>query len=188
VEGWLVFKIDLFSSKKALEGFILFQFAVVMISILLFYKMAYTMTHVIEQNIILNIVYGIIGFTLVYFLHEIIHNVMFRLLSKGNKPTYRFRLGMITTHMPNVYFKKWQYITIMLAPLVIITSALFLLFSYYAYSSIIFIACFHIGYCVMDMYFLTGVLNKNVQLIEDTDEGIVYYTQSPTHGFQTEIE
>ncbi|MDO5661006.1 MAG: DUF3267 domain-containing protein, partial [Staphylococcus xylosus] len=117
-----MFKIDLFSSKKALEGFILFQFTIVMISILVSYKIAYSMTHIIEQNIVLNLLLGIIGFAVVYFLHEFIHNIMFRMFSKGNKPTYRIRLGLMTTHMPNVYFKKWQYISIMLAPFVIITT------------------------------------------------------------------
>ncbi|WP_283780497.1 hypothetical protein [Staphylococcus edaphicus] len=42
----------------------------------------------------------------------------------------------------------------------------------------------------MDMYFLTGVFNKHVQLIEDTDEGIKYYTKAPApvHEFQAEIK
>ncbi|RIL30794.1 DUF3267 domain-containing protein, partial [Staphylococcus equorum] len=47
-----MFKIDLFSSKKMLEGFILFQFTIVMVSILLSYKFAFSFTHIIEQNII----------------------------------------------------------------------------------------------------------------------------------------
>lgn len=185
-----MFKIDLFSNKKAVEGFILFQLTIVMISILISYKMAYSMTHIIEQNIIFNIIFGIVGFAAVYFLHEFIHNIMFRVMSKGNKPTYRIKSGLITTHMPNVYFKKWQYMTIMLAPLVIITSVLLVIFSYFAYSSIIFIACFHIGYCVMDMYFVTGLLNKHVQLIEDTEEGIKFYTQAhaPAQEFRTELK
>ncbi|MEB6062009.1 DUF3267 domain-containing protein [Staphylococcus pseudoxylosus] len=183
-----MFKIDLFSSKKALEGFILFQFTIVMISILLSYKLAYSMTHIIEQNIVLNLLLGIIGFAVVYFLHEFIHNIMFRMFAKGNKPTYRIRLGLMTTHMPNVYFKKWQYISIMLAPLVIITSALFVLFSFFAYSSLIFIACFHIGYCVLDLYFLSGAFNKNVQLIEDTEDGIIFYTKASLQDLQTEAK
>lgn len=183
-----MFKIDLFSSKKMLEGFILFQFTIVMVSILLSYKFAYSFTHIIEQNIILNLVYGILGFAVVYFLHEFIHNIMFRFLSKGNKPTFRIRQGLITTHMPNVYFKKWQYITIMLAPLVVITTVLIILFSFFAYSSMIFIASLHIGYCVMDMYFLTGALNNKVQYIEDTEEGIIFYSDSPVPQIQTQKE
>ncbi|WP_430625520.1 hypothetical protein [Staphylococcus edaphicus] len=60
-------------------------------------------------------------------------------MAKGNKPEYRIKRGLITTHMPNVYFKKWQYITIMLAPLVMhhkcIINCIFIfcLFIYYFY-------------------------------------------------------
>jgi len=187
MEGLLMFKIELLSSKKALEGFMLFQFTIVMISILLFYKLAYTFTHIIEQNILFNVLYGVAGFAIVYVLHEFIHNIMFRLLSKGNKPTYRIRSGMFTTHMPNVYFKKWQYITIMLAPLVIVTTILLILFSLFTLSSIIFIASFHIGYCLLDMYFLSGIFNGKVKYIEDTEEGIIFYLQSPAQ-FPAEVE
>lgn len=171
-----------------LEGFILFQFTIVMVSILLSYKMAYSFTHVIEQNIILNLIYGILGFAVVYFLHEFIHNIMFRVLSKGNKPTFRIRQGLLTTHMPNVFFKKWQYMAIMLAPLIIITAILILLFSLFAYSSMIFIASLHIGYCVMDLYFLTGALNNKVRYIEDTEQGIIFYSEEPIHQIQTEVK
>ena len=42
----------------------------------------------------------------------------------------------------------------------------------------------------MDMYFLTGLLNKHVQLIEDTEEGIKFYTQAPAPAqeFRTELK
>ncbi|ATH59715.1 MULTISPECIES: DUF3267 domain-containing protein [Staphylococcus] len=183
-----MFKIDLFSNKKLLEGFLLFQFTVVMISILLSYKFAYLFASVIEQNILFNLIYGILGFTVIYLLHELVHNLMFRLLSKGQKPTYRIKYGLIKSHMPQVYFKKWQYSMIMLAPLLIITLILFTLFSVATYSSIIFIASFHIGYCVRDIYLLSGVLNANVQYIEDTEDGIIYFTQNPSNQLQTDTK
>ncbi|MCG7339874.1 DUF3267 domain-containing protein [Staphylococcus sp. ACRSN] len=182
-----MFKIDLLSNKKAMERFMLFQFTVVMITILLSYKMAFSLTHIIEQNIVYNMIYGILGFTVIYFLHELIHIVSFRIFSKGDKPTCQFKLGLLSTHMPNVYFKRWQYITIMLAPLVVITTLLFLLFSVYAYSSILFIISFHVGYCVLDMYFVTGALNSKVKLIEDTEDGILFYTEDNA-TYRTEVE
>lgn len=174
-----MFKVNLLSNKKAFERFVLLQFTIVMMCILIFYKVAYTYIHIIEQNILLNVVYGIVGFSILYFIHEFIHNMMFRLLSKGQKPAYQLQYGLLTTHMPNVYFKKWQYLTIMLAPLVIITLILFIVFSNFAFSSIIFMMSFHVGYCVFDLYFLKGVFNSEVKYIEDTTEGIVYYTQAP---------
>ena len=89
--------------------------------------------------------------------------------------------------MPKVYFKRWQYIIIMLAPLVVITALLFIVFSFYAYSSILFIASIHVGYCVLDIYFVTGALNSKVKLIEDTEEGILFYTEDKT-TYRTEVE
>ncbi|RIP33103.1 DUF3267 domain-containing protein [Staphylococcus gallinarum] len=182
-----MFKIDLLSNKKALERFILFQLTVVMISILFSYKLAYSLTHIIEQNIVFNMIYGILGFTVIYFLHELIHIAFFKLFSKGEKPTYKLKLGLLSTHMPNVHFKRWQYIIIMLAPLVVITLLLFTVFSFYAYSSILFIASIHVGYCVLDMYFVTGALNSKVKLIEDTEEGILFYTEDNA-TYRTEVE
>lgn len=182
-----MFKIDLLANKKALERFILFQLTVVMISILFCYKLAYSLTHIIEQNIVFNMIFGILGFTVIYFLHELIHIVCFKLFSKGEKPTYKFKLGLLSTHMPKVYFKRWQYIIIMLAPLVVITALLCIVFSFYAYSSILFIASIHVGYCVLDIYFVTGALNSKVKLIEDTEEGILFYTEDKT-TYRTELE
>ena len=181
-----MFKIELFSNKKLLEGFLLFQLTIVMISILLSYKFAYLFASVIEQNILFNLLYGILGFTIVYFLHELIHNLMFRILSKGRKPIYRVKYGLIKSHMPQVYFKKWQYSLIMLAPLIIISPILFIIFFIMPYSSIIFITSFHIGYCIVDLYLLSGVLNKKVEVIEDTEDGIKYYTKNPSIELQTE--
>src|SRR5699024_6335675 len=123
---------------------------------------------------------------IVYFLHELIHNLMFRILSKGRKPIYRVKYGLIKSHMPQVYFKKWQYSLIMLAPLIIISPILFIIFFIMPYSSIIFITSFYIGYCIVDLYLLSGVLNKKVEVIEDTEDGIKYYTKNPSIELQTE--
>ncbi|PTF35500.1 permease, partial [Staphylococcus cohnii] len=99
---------------------------------------------------------------------------------------YRVKYGLIKSHMPQVYFKKWQYSLIMLAPLIIISPILFIIFFITPYSSIIFITSFHIGYCVVDLYLLSGVLNEKVEVIEDTEDGIKYYTKNPSIELQTE--
>lgn len=183
-----MFKVSLFSNKKALERFALFQLAVIMITILCSYKIAYAYTHIIEQNLILNILFGVIGFVVVAVIHEFIHNLLFRGFSKGNNPIHRFHFGIISTHMPNVYFKKWQYAIIMLTPLVVITTVLSILFLFFSYSSLIFIGSFHIGYCLLDLYFVMGVLNNKVKYIEDTEEGLIYYTESPLQEVQSETK
>src|SRR5699024_12060191 len=136
-----------------------------MIIILLSYKFAYLFASVIEQNILFNLLYCFLGFTIVYFLHELIHNLMFRILSKGRKPIYRVKYGLIKSHMPQVYFKKWQYSLIMLAPLIIISSILFIIFFIMPYSSIIFITSFHIGYCVVKSEEHTSELQSRFELV-----------------------
>ena len=100
-----MFKIELFSNKKLLEGFLLFQLTIVMISILLSYKFAYLFASVIEQNILFNLIYGILGFTIVYFIHELIHNLMFRILSKGQNQF--IELNMVgRSHIHKFIFKN----------------------------------------------------------------------------------
>ncbi|RIO75856.1 DUF3267 domain-containing protein, partial [Staphylococcus gallinarum] len=44
-----------------------------------------------------------------------------------------------------------------------------------------------VGYCVLDIYFVTGALNSKVKLIEDTEEGILFYTKDKT-TYRTEVE
>lgn len=38
----------------------------------------------------------------------------------------------------------------------------------------------------MDLYLLSGVLNDKVEVIEDTEDGIKYYTKSPSNELQAE--
>src|SRR5699024_12749197 len=101
-----------------------------MISILLSYKFAYLFASVIEQNILFNLLYGNLGFTIVYFLHALIHNLIFGILSKGRKPIYRVKYGFIKSHMQPVDFKKCKYSLIMLAHLLTISPIFFTIFSY----------------------------------------------------------
>lgn len=175
-----MFKISLFDNKKMMERFVILQIAIVMMTILISYKIAYLYTDIIEQDILFNVIYGILGLVGVVIIHELIHNILFRVFAKNAaKPSYRYHYGLISTHMPETYYKKWQYILVMLAPLVVLTSLLIVAFTFLSYSSIIFISSFHIGYCLFDLYFTIGLLNNNVKYVENTEQGIYYYTQSP---------
>lgn len=175
-----MFKLSLFDNKKKMERFVIFQVAVIMMTILFSYKIAYYYTHIIEQNILFNIIYGILGLVGIVIIHEVIHNILFRAFAKNTaKPSYRYHYGLISTHMPETYYKKWQYILIMLAPLFVLTLLLTFAFMYFSYSSIIFISSFHIGYCLFDLYYTIILFNSSVKFVEQTEQGIVYYTQSP---------
>ena len=58
----------------------------------------------------------------------------------------------------------------MIAPLIIITAVLLIIFNFYAYSSIIFISSIHIGYCLIDLYLVgtAWVIASNIFKIQMT--------------------
>ncbi len=67
----------------------------------------------------------------------------------------------------------------MLAPAIMITAALMVLFSFYSYSSIIFILSIHIGYCLLDLYLVGIVLINKFKYVQATDEGLYMYHYQP---------
>lgn len=169
-------KVNLFDAKKSLERTLLLQAIIVMISILIAYKGAYLITHVIEQNLFINIIDGLLGLILVVGIHELLHFVLFKIFARDAKPQFIKRLCLITTQAPHVRFTKWQYILVMLTPLVLLTVLLFILFIFFPYSAIIFTASFHVGYSLLDVYFVAGAFNTKVKYIENVEESMIFYT------------
>ncbi|MCE5090959.1 DUF3267 domain-containing protein [Staphylococcus devriesei] len=174
-------KIDLLSNKLNLPKFIATQIVVILFVILITYKWAFTFTEVSEQTFIANVMYGILGFILTLGLHELIHRLMFYAFSHGEHPRITYQQGVLLTHSSNKYFNKWQYCTIMLAPMVFITASLMVVFSYYSYSSIIFISSIHIGYCLIDVYLVGITLINKFNYIHPSEEGLYMYYHKPLH-------
>ena len=170
-------KLNFFNNKKSIERFILLQVIVVMMSILICYKGAHLFTHVHEENFILNILYGLLGAARMVVVHEAMHFVLYKAFAKKWKPQIRQRFGIITIYVTDKLFKKWEYITIMIAPLVVITLGLFVVFVFFSYSALIFIASIHVGYCLVDMYFIASAWNKHVKYVEDSSDGVIFYTK-----------
>lgn len=77
-------------------------------------------------------------------------------------------------------FNRWQFSTIMLAPLVLISSLLLVLIKTYAYSSLIFMFSIHIGYCVLDVLLVSLALASNFKYIQKYDEGLYLYQHKPS--------
>lgn len=172
-------KIDLNHNRLNLSKFIAIQIVVILFAILLTYKWAFSFTKVIEQSFITNIVFGILGFGIVLAIHELIHRFSFYVFSKGEKPHFKHKKGILLIHISKKYFNKWQFCTIMLAPAIMITAALMVLFSFYSYSSIIFVLSIHIGYCLLDLYLVGTVLINKFKYVQTTDEGLFMYHYQP---------
>lgn len=178
-------KIDLLSNKLNLPKFIATQFVVILFVILIMYKWAFMFTEVREQTFIANGLYGVLGFILALGLHELIHRLMFYIFSHGEHPRVKSQKGILLVHSSNKYFNKWQYCTIMLAPMILITASLMVVFSYYSYSSILFILSIHIGYCLIDVYLVGVTLINKFKYIHPSEEGLYMYYHKPlqTHNY-----
>lgn len=80
---------------------------------------------------------------IVFIIHEVIHVALFHLFGKG-KARIKIRreksLGAVVMHQVNedVYYKRWQMLTILLTPLVSLTILLLLLSFFFPFSYLIF--------------------------------------------------
>lgn len=175
-------KIDLSENKFQLQRFILLQIVIGLFVILFTYKWAYKVTHVIEQNIVMNLIYGFIGFIVLLIIHELIHRVLFIFFSKGENPTIQYKKRSIIVQFSNTCFNKWQFATIMLAPLVILSIVLLSLIHMYSYSSLIFMFSIHTSYCMIDVFLVALSINSKFKYVQKYDEGLYLYHHKPTQA------
>ena len=175
-------KIDLSENKFQLQRFILLQIVFGLFVVLFTYKWAYKVTHLIEQNIVMNLFYGFIGFIILLIVHELIHRLLFILFSKGQKPSIKYNKRSIIMQFSNTCFNRWQFVTIMLAPLVIISLTLLLLIQMYSYSSLIFMFSIHMSYCIVDVFLVALALTSKFKYIQKYDEGLYLYQNKPTQA------
>ncbi|PCX03700.1 DUF3267 domain-containing protein [Listeria monocytogenes] len=175
-------KIDLSQNKFQLQRFILLQIVFGLFVILFTYKWAYKVTHVIEQNLVMNLIYGFIGFIILWIVHELIHRILFIVFSKGEKPLIKYNKRSIIMLFSNTCFNRCQFVTIMLAPLVIISLTLLLLIQMYSYSSLIFMFSIHMSYCIVDVFLVALALTSKFKYIQKYDEGLYLYQNKPTQA------
>lgn len=180
-------KIDFSPSRINLPKFITTQLVVVLFMILFTYKWAFMFTTIHEQTFLANLLYGFLGFVVILGLHELIHRLSFFIFSKGEQPKLKYKKGFLLVHISKKCFNKWQFCTIMLAQMVIITGLLMLIFSYYTYSSIIIMLSIHFGYCLIDLYLVGITFTNKFEYIHPSDEGLIMYYQRPIQ-FNNEFE
>ena len=98
--------------------------------------------------------------------------------SRGEQPHFKYKKVFFSTYFQK-YFNKWQFCTIMLAPMFILTGLLMFIFSIYAYSSIIIMLSIHIGYCLIDLYLVGITFTNKFEYVHPSDEGLIMYHQRP---------
>lgn len=172
-------KIDFSPNRINLPKFMVTQLVVILFMIVFTYKWAFMFTTIHEQTFLANLLYGILGFIVILGLHELIHRISFFICSKGEQPHFKYKKGFLLVHISKKYFNKWQYCTIMLAPMFILTGVLMFIFSIYAYSSIIIMLSIHIGYCLIDLYLVGITFTNKFEYIHPSDEGLIMYHQRP---------
>ena len=172
-------KIDLTNGILKPYRFVCLQLVVIMFMILLTYKWAFTFTQVIEQSILINVTFGIIGFLVMLIVHKLIHKLRYFILSKGDRIHFDYKKGLLVSQTSDKYLNIYQFTITMIAPLIIITAVLLIIFNFYAYSSIIFISSIHIGYCLIDLYLVGTAWSNRFKYIQNTNDGLYMYYNRP---------
>lgn len=171
-------KIDFSPNRINLPKFMATQLVVILFMIVFTYKWAFMFTTIHEQTFLANLLYGILGFIVILGLHELIHRISFFIFQEGNSLILNIKRFSLV-HISKKYFNKWQFCTIMLAPMFILTGVLMFIFSIYAYSSIIIMLSIHIGYCLIDLYLVGITFTNKFEYIHPSDEGLIMYHQRP---------
>jgi len=124
------------------------------------------------------LILGLGLFFVLIIIHELIHALFFKMFQPTKKVKFGFKNGMAYATSPHSYYKKYQFIIICLAPFVLLTSGLVVLYlmNLLSASLFIFLASMHASGCVGDFYFTYLILRapKN-SWIEDTEQGINFY-------------
>ncbi|PTH07785.1 permease, partial [Staphylococcus capitis] len=107
---------------------------------------------------------------------------LFILFSKGEKPSIKYNKRSIIMQFSITCFNRWQFTTIMLAPLVIISLTLLILIQMYSYSSLIFMFSIHMSYCMIDVFLVALALTSKFKYVQKYDEGLYLYQSKPTQA------
>ncbi len=116
----------------------------------------------------------LVGMIATLVVHELIHGLFFKVFGKG-KLKFRFHGFAASCSMPNVYFKKWPYFIIGIAPFVVLNIILVVL-SIVFYNTMYFIIAYisliiNFSGCIGDLYVSYRLL-KSPKSIIINDYGI----------------
>ncbi|WP_172974022.1 DUF3267 domain-containing protein [Fundicoccus ignavus] len=115
----------------------------------------------------------------VIIIHELIHGLFFKVFSETGKVTFGFKNGMAYATNPGSKYTWWQFLIIVLAPCVFISSVLFILYQFTWINTLFFIAMgsMHFAGCVGDLWYALLIMKYGNKYYEDTEVGISIWTK-----------
>lgn len=173
--------INVLENRKVLLRLNMATFPLLIVFFSIFYKIAkITKPHwdkdfgVVEALWLLLVLLGLV------VLHELVHGIFFKLFYPAGKVKIGFKGGLAYATSPHSFYKKDQFIIILLAPFVSVTLLLAILYFSKIISAefFVFLGTFHSAACVGD-FFLTCAVSKQSKgtMVEDTAEGINFYME-----------
>ncbi|MTV22157.1 metalloprotease family protein [Staphylococcus delphini] len=174
-----MYKIDLFQNQQIMKRFLLLQFIVILAFIVLSYKWSMAAISLQEQRFSTNLFIGIVGFLVIMLCHEGIKTVLLKMMSVKTRH-YQVKNGVLLTFLPQYYFNRMTFATVMLMPIALVGMLLFIVFINMPYTSIIFSFAIYMGYSLLSFYLVFLALrDKKAQYFEMTEAGLVVYRKKP---------
>jgi len=120
-------------------------------------------------------------FVINIIIHELIHAIFFK-LSKGVKVRYKFHGFAASASCPDIYFKKWHYLAVGLAPFVILgivyVAVIILAPAEYKAMGYLLLGN-HVASCLGDYLVSYYLLKyKNPLLVNDYGVGMKFYQKA----------
>ncbi len=156
----------------------------------LFYLLGLKIQHSSIENVTYTIHLGklflfVLAIFAVVSIHELIHGFFFKLFKLKSKIKFgiNWRLGAAYATCPKVTYDRWQMIVISLAPFIVWSIMLTILFgmNLLSFPAYLGIASLHATGCIGDFYYvyLLGIkYGKQKILAEDTAVGLIIYSKN----------
>ena len=165
-----------FNTKKYLISFNIFV-VVVTLTIFSVFKIDQCPLFSIRSGIVL-----IIGMFTMIIIHELIHGLFIHIFSK-KRATYKISFFYASAGASDRYFDKIEYITIALAPVIILSIIYILLMNILSieyYNAILFIFAISFGSAIGDFYIsVLTLFQPKFIIINDEGEKMHFYTKTP---------
>lgn len=186
----LIQELNVLTDKKLIIGLNLLGGILVLPFLYLFGWLAAGLSQQAELSIrfgLGNILLLLVALLALLSVHELIHGAFFKLFHPQGKVKFGFKWQAMMAYAtsPGSLYKRWPMVTIGLAPFVLISLALTLLFVLDSLSvgAYVFLAALHAAGCVGDFYYTYLLVIKHRQkniLVEDTETGLRIYTTQET--------
>lgn len=176
----LIKRVNLLDDKKLIMKLNILTIPLLVIFFALFTLL--TLDRKLSEEVTIDLMYlviAILSMAGLIIFHELIHGIFFKLFNKEGKVKFGFKNGLAYATSPNSFYSRWQFLLILLAPFVLITVILWLLYAYREISpyAFVWLASFHGSACIGDFYFCYLVTKAPAHsYVEDTEQGINFYS------------